>query len=204
MRANGRKARLFHVLHVSGLGANLLSIRRICEKGLMGSFDAHDLYMHSKEGKRMLKASQRGGVYIVDEIANELNEFALVSTMQEANENGAHDESTTDVAEATNDAIGPRTYRLWHRRFAHLGEAKIRTLHKVTTLAKPIPIAKGHGGVCEVCALTKFTNKHSSQLSPRKSEILALISVDICGQLPLSRKGYSYFLEIVDNHFKRT
>ena len=83
-------------------------------------------------------------------------------------------------------------------------EAKIRNLHKVTTLSKPIPIAKEHVSVCEVWALTKFTNRRNHQLSPRKPEILALISINICGQLPLSREGYAYFLEIVDNHSRRT
>src|SRR5207248_1857220 len=33
-------------------------------------------------------------------------------------------------------------YNLCHRRFAHLGAEKLRTLHKVTTLEKPIPIAQ--------------------------------------------------------------
>ena len=33
--------------------------------------------------------------------------------------------------------------------------------------------------------------------------ILALVSIDICGPLPLSRLGYEYFLEVIDNHSRR-
>ena len=72
------------------------------------------------------------------------------------------------------------------------------------TLSKPIPIVKEEGHVCEVCALTKFRNKRGHQVSERKTAILNLILIDICGPLPLSYTGYSYFLKIVDNHLWRT
>jgi len=93
-------------------------------------------------------------------------------------------------------------YELWHRRFAHMGPAKIRDLHKVTTLAKPIPTA-ANTTVCEVCALTKMVNRRNHEVSARKTEILALVSVDICGPLPVSHGGYTYFLELVDNHSRK-
>ena len=48
------------------LGVNLLSGRRMCEKGLIGSFDQHGLKMHDKQGKEIMEARQRGGVYIVE------------------------------------------------------------------------------------------------------------------------------------------
>ena len=94
------------------------------------------------------------------------------------------------------------TYRLWHRRFAHLGREKLRNLHKVTTLEKPIPISKDEDHVCEVCALTKLTNKRG-KTTERKTSLLALVSIDICGPLPASREGYIYFLEIVNNYSRK-
>ena len=33
--------------------------------------------------------------------------------------------------------------------------------------------------------------------------ILVLVSIDIYGPLPLSRLGYEYFLEVIDNHSRR-
>ena len=94
-------------------------------------------------------------------------------------------------------------YILWHRRFAHLGSAKLRNLHKVTTLDKPIVIAVDHDNVCEVCALTKFKNQRNHTVSERKSDVLALVSIDICGALPTSRNNYNYFLLIVDNYSRK-
>ena len=70
-------------------------------------------------------------------------------------------------------------------------------------MSKSIPIVKEKGHVCEVCALTKFRNKRGHQVSERKAAILNLVSIDICGPLPLSYAGYSYFLEIVDNHLQK-
>ena len=67
-------------------------------------------------------------------------------------------------------------------------------------MSKPIFIVKNEGHVCEVCALTKFVNQQGHEVSERKAVILALISINICRPLPLSYKGYQYFLEIIDNH----
>ena len=74
----------------------------------------------------------------------------------------------------------------------------------MTTLEKPIPIVEDNETVCEVCALTKFINKRGHTVSERKANILALVSIDICGPLPLSFGGYQYFLEVVDNHSRKT
>ncbi len=74
--------RLSSVLHVSKLEINLLSERRMCEKGLQESFDNKGLYMHDKRGKQMIKALKCEDVYIIKRIVNDLNEFALLLVMQ--------------------------------------------------------------------------------------------------------------------------
>ena len=94
-------------------------------------------------------------------------------------------------------------YTLWHRRLAHLSSAKLRSLHKVTTLKRSIPIIENNDS-CEVCAIIKMINKRNRHLTERKTQILTLISIDICGSLPPSRLDHEYFLEIVDNHSRRT
>jgi len=217
----GNSVLLSSVLYVPNLGVNLLSGRRMCEKGLQGSFDQQSLYMHDKFGKEMLKAHERGGVYIVEKIAKGLDEFALFSAMRHDSTSSMNidtafpsvDTGNSSMNAANESAIvnevdysqpSVKTYKLWHRRFAHLGPAKLRDLHKVTTLKKPIPIVHDQENVCEVCALTKFNNRKGHEISEHKAAILNLISVDICGPLPLSRDGYAYFLEIVDNHSRKT
>ena len=83
-----------------------------------------------------------------------------------------------------------------------MGSAKLRSLHKVTTLRKPLPIIE-QDKPCKVYAITKITNKRNRELAERMPRILALVSIDICGPLPLSRLGYEYFLEVIDNHSRR-
>ena len=67
-------------------------------------------------------------------------------------------------------------------------------------MSKSIFIVKDEGHVCEVYTLTKFVNQQGHEVSKRKAAILALISINICRPLPLSYKGYQYFLKIIDNH----
>jgi len=74
--------KLFSVLHVSKLEVNLLFERRMCEKDLQESFDDKDLYMHNKREKQMIKTLECKDIYIVKRIANDLDEFALLSAMQ--------------------------------------------------------------------------------------------------------------------------
>jgi len=61
---------------------NLLSERRMCKKDLQESFDDKDLYMHDKREKQMIETLECENVYIVERIANNLDEFALLSAMQ--------------------------------------------------------------------------------------------------------------------------
>ena len=74
--------KLSSVLHVSKLEVNLLSERRMCEKDLQESFDDKDLYMHDKREKQMIETLECKDIYIVKRIANNLDEFALLSAMQ--------------------------------------------------------------------------------------------------------------------------
>ena len=59
-------------------------------------------------------------------------------------------------------------YTLWHRRLAHLNSAKLKSLHKVTTLKKLISIIKNNDS-CKVCAIIKMINKRNRHLTERKT-----------------------------------
>jgi hypothetical protein len=89
-------------------------------------------------------------------------------------------------------------YKLYHRRFSHLGPKKLQYLHEVTTLRKPISIPY-KAAICEVCSLTKIRNSIPKELSPWKTAILALIQFDVAGPFPASIAGNKYFLLIVDS-----
>src|SRR5205814_3214083 len=81
-------------------------------------------------------------------------------------------------------------YILWHRQFSHLGPKKIRNLHKISTLSKPIKVPVNRE-LCRVCALTKMKNKIPKELSPHKQARLALIQFDIAGPFPTSLLQYA-------------
>ena len=232
MRVKDGESMLTEVLYVPGLGVNLLSARHFTKKGLIGGFNDDSLFMRTKQGIEVLRASAQGGVYIVDKVTSELKEYALLATttieplkalsvpfampaIVNSNETlpdaDTDSRSETDSQQSESEASVSQPskkkrdlYQLWHRRSGHMGSAKLRGLHKVTTLRKPIPIVEKRSEPCEVCAVTKMTNAHSRRLAERKTNILELVSIDICGPLPASRLGYEYFLEIVDNHSRRT
>ncbi len=74
--------KLSSVLHVFKLKMNLFFERRMYEKDLQESFDDKDLYMHDKWEKQMIETLECKDVYIVKRIANNLDEFILLSAMQ--------------------------------------------------------------------------------------------------------------------------
>ncbi len=83
-----------------------------------------------------------------------------------------------------------KRYILWHRRFVHLGLAKLRKLHEVTILQKSIFVVEDLINSCEIYALIKICNKRNYHVSERKAFILALVSIDICESLSISRQKY--------------
>jgi len=224
--------KLSSVLHISKLKMNLLSERRMCEKDLQESFDDKDLYMHDKWEKQMIETLECEDVYIVKRIANDLDEFALLSVMQrdvssafsamhssmnlDNSMNLDHFTPHIDVIhhenkiEVDHDQLNFandksfKLYKLWHRRFAHLESAKLCQLHKIITLKKSIFINNSHKNVCEICAFIKFINKREHNVSNQKTSILTFIFINICELLSSSLNNESYFLEIIDNHFRKT
>jgi len=224
--------KLSFVLHVSKLEMNLLSERRMCKKDLQESFDDKDLYMHNKWRKQMIETLECKNIYIVKRIANNLDDFALLSAMQcdvssafsvmhssmnlDDSMNLDHFASYIDVIHHENEVKVDhdqlsfandksfKLYKLWHHRFTHLESAKLHQLHKIITLKKSIFINDSHKNVCEICVLIKFINKREHNVSNWKTSILTFIFINICESLLSSLDSESYFLEIVDNHFRKT
>ena len=69
----------------------------MCKKGLWGSFDTQGLYMHNGNGKLMLEAPQKGGVYVVKHIAKGLDEFALSAMCQQCEHETACSSQVTEL-----------------------------------------------------------------------------------------------------------
>jgi len=95
-------------------------------------------------------------------------------------------------------------YKLWHHHFAHLKSAKLHQLHKIITLKKFILINNSYKNVCKICMFIKFINKREHNVSNWKTSILTFIFINICESLSSFFNNKSYFLKIVDNHFRKT
>ena len=188
--------------------------------------------MHNKWKKQMIEILKCKDVYIVKKIANNLDEFALLSVMQHdvssafsamhslTNLNNSmnlnHFASYIDVIYYENEIKVDhdqlsfandksfKLYKLWHHHFAHLKSAKLHQLHKIITLKKSILINNSYKNVCKIYMFIKFINKWEHNVSDWKTSILTFIFINICESLSSFFNNESYFLKIVDNHFRKT
>ena len=77
---NSNEALLVNVLYIPLLGVNLLSGRKLCQRGLIGHFNKHYLWLDDKQGNRVIQAKEYGGVYIVSAITQGFEETAFTVT----------------------------------------------------------------------------------------------------------------------------
>ena len=199
----GNSALLHNVLFVPNLGVNLMSARKVCSNSsIQGSFDMNTM-VFKLNGTTVIRADVQDGVYLVSRITKGFEESAFLSKnipqlplfqhalLVSASSGSKHE-----------DKIRER-YTLWHRRFCHIGGAKISKLHKVTTLTEKIAVPKDVKP-CEVCKLAKMRNRMPKTLSPWKDSVLDLVSLDVCGPLPPTLRGSKYFCQIIDNASRYT
>ncbi len=188
--------------------------------------------MHDKQEKQMIETLECKDIYIVKRIANDLDEFALLSAMQHdilsafsvmyssmnlddsmnldysaSYTNMIHHENEIkvdhDQLSFANDKSF-KLYKLWHHCFTHLESAKLHQLHKIITRKKSILINDSHENVCKICALIKFINKWEHNINNWKTSILTFIFINICESLLLFLDSKLYFLKIMNNHFRKT
>ncbi|KAI0997159.1 hypothetical protein K3495_g11022 [Podosphaera aphanis] len=179
--------------------------------------------MYFRDGQSlMIHAEMDRGLYIVKHVLRRLSD--KLKNIKPCNAFSTMDiDPTTNKTVSTNDdmslTVKPsrpiydisredlsqsdiKRYILWHKRFAHLGSEILRNLHKVTTLHEAIKIPKNRE-VCEVCQLTKITNRKSKILADRKDRRPSLIQFNIAGPLPKSLRGNRYFLLIIDSILRK-
>ncbi|KAI0999558.1 hypothetical protein K3495_g8642 [Podosphaera aphanis] len=163
---------LLDVLYDPNLGFNLLSRRRVCQKGLVGSFNEKSMYFSLKE-KIFVTATLSGGIYIVSGIAPDFDEVALaaddtlylnyISSSHEISEDDrTHDLSGDDGGLDKNERA---RWRKYHRRFGHFGIGKLRYLHEFSNLKRLIREPK-RKDICRVCKIAKITTKKRKTLVP--------------------------------------
>lgn len=106
----------------------------------------------------------KNGLYFVTNIANDMlnNTDNIDLALASMELDPCIDTESVEIKQRDKER-----YLLWHRRFAHTGKEKIRTLHNVSTLKQRILVPRlSQEEVCEICALTKMKNMISRTLSP--------------------------------------
>ena len=201
---DGSSCLLKNTLLVPNLGINLISARRLCKDGIEGHFDAENMYF-KKDNKTLIHAQQDNGLYLVKSISKDCPDKAFSAFQaQPSSEADTKDDHDPDESEEDETTRGQRrTYRLMHRRFGHYGSKSLRYLHEVASGIRKIRIPPIHRRICEPCKIGKMRKKMSKKLAQHKAEALALVSIDIAGPFVMSIRGYTYFLQIIDNYTRK-
>ena len=198
--ATGERIIRFYALLVPKLGINLISVRRLCsDHSLRFDSDSRRLVVYKGQDEPVLCGYITHRVYYVQEVCCSLPLLLLPSSCALA---ALLEVESAFAARTTVAEMDPNSYRLWHRRFVHLGAKKIRNLYKVTTIKKIHVSNDDKDYVCEVCQLSNLRNR-AGRVTQRNPELLGLVSLDICGPLDKSRQGYRYFLKIIDNYSRK-
>ena len=73
---------LTNVLYVSRLEVNLLFVKKTCQSDLKNEFNDKILYLMNKHERRIIEASNKNNVYIIEKLTFNIKEFALASTVE--------------------------------------------------------------------------------------------------------------------------
>ena len=175
---HNQQIKLLDVLYVPELKGNLISVKKLTDKG----FEVHfkdDQCLIVKDGKTVTRATEDKGLYYLQLIQTALK--------------------TTEVNEA-------KCIHFWHNRFGHRDPNAVRILEK-HKIAEGIDIKPCDVfGACECCIKAKMSKKSVPKKSEsRASEILELIHTDVCGPMQTTTpSGNRYFMTMIDDHSKYT
>ena len=73
---------LTNVLYVSRLEVNLLFVKKTCQSDLKNEFKDKILYLMNKYERKIVEASNKNDVYIVEKLTFNIKEFALASSVE--------------------------------------------------------------------------------------------------------------------------
>jgi hypothetical protein len=173
-----QQIKLLDVLYVPELKGNLISVKKLTDKG----FEVHfkdDQCLIVKDGKTVTQATEDKGLYYLQLIQTALK--------------------TSEVNEA-------KCIHFWHNRFGHRDPNAVRILEK-HNIAEGIDIKPCDVfGACECCIKAKMSKKSVPKKSEsRASEILELIHTDVCGPMQTTTpSGNRYFMTMIDDRSKYT
>lgn len=173
----GERFRATNMLHLLGLGMNLLSISQLQGKGYDIFFIKEKVYVKHPSWKRKVQIGIKN---------NRLYRLQLESLMALIGNNGDKDLN-----------------ELWHRRMGHMHHGALRIIRKTVTGVPDLSTERDD--VCRGCALGKYAKAAFPNSKNRAKSVVGLTQSDICG--PMSTKalsGVEYFVTFIDDHSRKT
>jgi hypothetical protein len=178
-------ARLCDVLYVPRLKGNLISVKKLVNKGCEVVFKEKKCTI-IKDGETIA-------------IADDKNDLFELRISEESNKVKA--KHIAQVAQSCTGCI-----HVWHNRMGHRDSKAIQNMVNQNKVSGIIIKPCKFSGVCECCIETKMTRKSIPKKSDSKSaEILDLIHTDVCGpMLKVTPGGKRYFMTMIADHSKYT
>nr|GEW07270.1 hypothetical protein [Tanacetum cinerariifolium] len=171
------------VYYVEGLGHNLFSVEKFCDKGLEVAFRKSTYFVRNEDGVDFLTGDRSLNLYTIV-----LNEVASNS-------------STCLLAKASSSQSW-----LWHQRLSHLNFAIINNLVK-NNLVQGLPMMKlEKDHLCSACEQGKIHRKHhKSKTAFTSNKPLYILHMDLCGPIRVQNiNGKRYVLVVVDDYSRYT
>nr|GEV09508.1 retrovirus-related Pol polyprotein from transposon TNT 1-94 [Tanacetum cinerariifolium] len=171
------------VYYVKGLGHNLFSVGKFCDKGLEVAFQKSTCFVRTEDGVDLLTGDRSSNLYTIA-----LNEVASNS-------------STCLLAKDSSSQSW-----LWHQHLSNLNFATINNLVK-NNLVQGLPkmkFEKDH--LCSMCEQGKIHRKHhKSKMTFALNKPLYLLHMDLCGPMRVeSINGKRYVLVFFDDYSRYT
>jgi hypothetical protein len=165
----GGGIRLQEVWYIPNLGKNLLSVRKVTERGAKVEFGLRGCQITTPDGQRTIKATQEGGLYVF-----------------QASEHA-------DLASGSSESGSFNSLELWHRRLGHLNVQDLKKLENLVTGMKITDRNVDIRHPCEACIVGKsarlpFPKRESSKPSGISSYSAPLEGFNI-NSVPLTRRN---------------
>lgn len=192
---NGATKILKDVMYIPQLTENLLSVSKMCERGLVVVFRKDGCFIYDEctiNGKYIMSAELNKGVYRMKGTCILEQSMATLHQVQGS--------QTARLAVSNLDAD------LWHRRLGHLSMKGMDALMKNTAHVISFQADKDHLQQCTACLKGKPVAKaYPTDKASRASQLLELIHSDVLG--PMSDDswgGARYLLTLTDDYSRKS
>jgi len=173
----GERFRDTNVLHVPGLGMNLLSVYQLQSKGYDVFFIKEKVYVKHPSWRKKVQIGIR---------SNRLYRLQLESPMALIGSNGDKDLN-----------------ELWHKRMGHLQRGAFKILKKTVTGVPDLSTKRDD--VCRGCAQGKYAKATFPRSKNRPKCVLGLIHSDICRLISTKAlSGVKDFVTFINDHSRKT